>query len=108
MIAYILVGVIALAVTFTATPVVQAFARRVGAIDQPSDRKVHANPTPTLGGMAIFVGLVAAGIVAFFIPEFELAFIRSSALIGVLAGAVVIFALGAVDDLRDLPAPVKL
>ena len=41
-------------------------------------------------------------------PSSETVFVDSSELLGIGAGALVIFALGAVDDLRDLPAPVKL
>ncbi|MFN2389031.1 MAG: MraY family glycosyltransferase [Actinomycetota bacterium] len=106
--AYALVALVAAAVTFVATPGVRWFMVRVGAIDHPSDRKVHAQPTPTLGGLAIFAGILAAGGVAYLMPEFRDNFTRSSELVGIVAGAVVIFALGAVDDLRDLPAPVKL
>ena len=108
MLAYLLVGLVALAVTFAVTPLVRRFARRVGAIDQPNDRKVHAQPTPTLGGLAMLIGLIVAGVVAFAIPELRPAITTSSAPLGVLAGAVAIFALGVVDDLHDLPAPVKL
>jgi UDP-GlcNAc:undecaprenyl-phosphate/decaprenyl-phosphate GlcNAc-1-phosphate transferase len=105
---YLLIGIVALGVTFFLTPLISRFSVKVGAIDHPSDRKVHANPTPTLGGLAIFIGLAVAGGAAVFIPDFEVVFTQSSQLLGVLAGSVVIVALGAVDDLRDLPAPVKL
>jgi UDP-GlcNAc:undecaprenyl-phosphate/decaprenyl-phosphate GlcNAc-1-phosphate transferase len=105
---YLLTGVVALGVTFALTPLVSRFSVRIGAIDHPSDRKVHANPTPTLGGLAIFIGLAVAGGAALFIPDFEPAFTQSSQLLGVIAGSVVIVALGVVDDLKDLPAPVKL
>ena len=59
---YLLVAVAAALVAYIATPLAGAIATRIGAIDHPNDRKVHAKPTPTLGGMAIFMGLVAAGI----------------------------------------------
>src|SRR5687768_566278 len=108
MLAYLFVGMIALGVTFAVVPLVGRFAKRVGAIDHPNDRKVHAHPTPTLGGLAMLVGLIAAGAAAFAIPEFRTALTTSSAPLGVIAGAVAIFALGVVDDLHDLPAPVKL
>ena len=105
---YLLIGLVALSVTFAATPVVRWFVLRVGVIDRPSDRKVHANATPTLGGIGIFLGFVAAGAAAAFMPEFRAVFTDTSELFGIGAGAVVIFALGVVDDLRPLPAPVKL
>ncbi len=105
---YLLVGLAALTVTFTTTPLVRLLARRIGAIDRPNDRKVHANATPTLGGLAIFLGIIGAGVVAWTMPEFKQVFEASSEPLGIAAAAVVIFFLGAVDDLKNLPAPVKL
>jgi UDP-GlcNAc:undecaprenyl-phosphate/decaprenyl-phosphate GlcNAc-1-phosphate transferase len=108
MVPYLIVGLSALAIAVATTPIVRWVSVRIGAIDHPSDRKVHAQPTPTLGGLALFLALVGAGVVAFFLPELSDVFVQSSEPLGILAGAVVIFFLGAVDDMRDLPAPVKL
>jgi len=105
---YLGIGFIALALTYMATPGVRWLATHVGAIDYPSDRKVHAQPTPTLGGLALFLGVLGAGAIAAFTPTFQGVFTQSSELLGIAAGAAIIFFLGAVDDLRDLPAPVKL
>jgi UDP-GlcNAc:undecaprenyl-phosphate GlcNAc-1-phosphate transferase len=106
--AYLIVGAVALVITFVATPLVRWFALKIGAVDYPSDRKVHAAPTPTLGGFAIFLAILGAGVAASTLPTFKIQFTQSSEPLGIAAGAVIIFALGAVDDLRDLPAPVKL
>ena len=108
MVPYLVLGFVALGLTFVATPVVRWFAIRIGAIDQPSDRKVHARPTPTLGGLALFIGIFGAGAIALLMPDFRDEFRGSAEPLGILAGGLVIFVLGAVDDLRDLPAPVKL
>ena len=105
---YLLIGLVAAVVAYISTPIAGAIAARIGAIDHPNDRKVHAKPTPTLGGLAIFFGLIAAGVAAIFLPEIKKILTQSSAPLGIVASGVVIFALGAVDDLRDLPAPVKL
>ncbi|MFN2489191.1 MAG: glycosyltransferase family 4 protein [Actinomycetota bacterium] len=105
---YLLVGLCAFVITFIVTPMVRALVIRVGIIDQPSDRKVHADPTPTLGGAALFAGVVGAGAVAYLMPDFREVFELSSEALGIGAAGVVVFALGAVDDLRNLPAPVKL
>ena len=105
---YLSVGVVAFFVAFFTTPVVVKLARKLGAIDHPNDRKVHATPTPTLGGLALFLGVMAAGATATQLPTFDGVFTQTSQMLGILGGAVVIFALGAVDDLKDLPAPVKL
>lgn len=105
---YLLVGLVAGALAFVSTPLVSVLAAKIGAIDHPSDRKVHAKPTPTLGGLALLIGLAGAGVAAAFLPELKEILTRSSAPIGIVAGGLVIFFLGVVDDLRDLPAPVKL
>ena len=108
MTSYLLIGLIAAVATFVATPGVKWFSIKIGAIDHPSDRKVHANPTPTLGGLAIFIGILVAGVVASQMPEFEDLFTQSSAPLGIVLAGFVIFVLGVVDDFHALPAPVKL
>jgi UDP-GlcNAc:undecaprenyl-phosphate GlcNAc-1-phosphate transferase len=113
MIPYVVVALVAAGVTFFLTPAVRLLALKIGAVDHPSDRKVHAKPTPTLGGFAILVGIAVAIAVSLLLPvrgvtDFKSFLTQSSQPLGIAAGAFVIFALGAVDDLRALPAPVKL
>ena len=105
---YLVIGAIAAVVAFVSTPVARWASIKIGAIDRPSDRKVHSSPTPTLGGTAIFLGMVVAGIAAANMEQFESLFNQTSEPLGIAAAAVVIFVLGFVDDLHDLPAPVKL
>ncbi len=105
---YAVLGLIAAAIAFVATPFVRALALRIGAIDHPSDRKVHARPTPTLGGLALFVSVLTTGAIAALMPEFRDIFRQSSEPMGIALGAIVIFALGAIDDVVNLDAPVKL
>jgi UDP-GlcNAc:undecaprenyl-phosphate/decaprenyl-phosphate GlcNAc-1-phosphate transferase len=107
--AYLIAGLVSLTITFVTTPLVRRLVTRLGVIDKPSDRKVHALPTPTLGGAAIFAGVLGTGLIAYlWMPDFQDVFRLSSEPLGIAAGAIMIFSLGAVDDLRDLPAPVKL
>ena len=49
------------AVTVLLTPLAARLAYRVGAIDQPRERSLHEFPTPSLGGLAILAGVLAAG-----------------------------------------------
>ena len=105
---YLVAGFFAFAITLLATPIVRTVALWTGLIDLPDDRKVHARPTPTLGGAAIFVGVLGAGGLAYLMSDFREVFTLSSEAIGIAAGALVIFTLGMVDDVRSLPAPVKL
>ncbi len=108
MIPYLIEGLLAGVITFVITPAVLRTARRLRLIDQPGDRKVHEHPTPTLGGAAIFAGVLGGGAAAMFLPHLVNVFHRSSEPVGIAIGAAVIFLLGALDDVRDLPAPVKL
>ncbi len=101
-------------VTLLVTPVVRAFARRRGLVDQPGGRKVHAVPIPRLGGVAIFVG-VAAAIALQVYGEARLGWkgglLESNgdvSLAGVAAGVVLVFLVGMVDDIIDLTWWVKL
>ena len=105
---YLLAGLFAFTITLVATPAVRAMAVSTGLIDRPGDRKVHARPTPTLGGAAIFIGVLGAGAVAYLMSDFRQVFTLSSEALGIAAGALVVFTLGMVDDLRSLPVPVKL
>jgi UDP-GlcNAc:undecaprenyl-phosphate GlcNAc-1-phosphate transferase len=52
--AYLAVFAVALAASLAATPVARRLAHRWGVLDQPSHRKVHLNPTPLLGGLAVY------------------------------------------------------
>jgi UDP-GlcNAc:undecaprenyl-phosphate GlcNAc-1-phosphate transferase len=74
-------------------------ARRFGAVDHPRDRGLADRPTPLLGGLAILAGAGVAGLL--FLPGTD----RWHA---VLAGAALITLVGAVDDVRPLPAGSKL
>jgi UDP-GlcNAc:undecaprenyl-phosphate GlcNAc-1-phosphate transferase len=57
-------ALVALFVTYALTPVVRRVARRLGAIDYPGGRRVNTRPMPRLGGIAIYLGFIAAAIVA--------------------------------------------
>jgi UDP-GlcNAc:undecaprenyl-phosphate/decaprenyl-phosphate GlcNAc-1-phosphate transferase len=106
--AYILVFLVAAAVSLLATPLVRRLAIRVGAVDIPNDRKVHSEPTPLLGGVAMYLALLAGLGVAWLIPSFRELFKTSSEPGGVLAGASIALVMGVVDDTRGLGATGKL
>lgn len=80
-------------------PVAERIAWRVGAIDTPNERSLHAAPTPKLGGLAILVAVLVAG--ALFLPTVP----QTRAILG---GAAAIAALGVADDIFELGALPKL
>ncbi|NNE73860.1 MAG: undecaprenyl/decaprenyl-phosphate alpha-N-acetylglucosaminyl 1-phosphate transferase [Acidimicrobiales bacterium] len=94
-------------VTVVATPVVRRLAIRLGAVVPPDERMVHEQPTPTLGGIAMLVGMLAGFAVALAMPEFDSVFARSSELLGIVLASVVILLVGVIDDLREISAPAK-
>ena len=88
-------------IAFAATPFTLLLARRVGFLDRPSTRKFHRAPMPLLGGLAIYLGLVAGLIV--FGPDEPL-----RELLGILGGATLIGALGLWDDRFGMHPRLKL
>jgi UDP-GlcNAc:undecaprenyl-phosphate/decaprenyl-phosphate GlcNAc-1-phosphate transferase len=95
---------VALGVTAVLTPLTMRFARAVGAIDEPRERGLSERPMPLLGGLAIFAGTLVAGLI--WLPA---GYGGSHDLWrGVLIGAGVITAVGAVDDRFDLHPALKL
>jgi UDP-GlcNAc:undecaprenyl-phosphate/decaprenyl-phosphate GlcNAc-1-phosphate transferase len=106
---FLVVATTGAVVTALVTPLVARVARRIGAVDRPQDpRKVHRDPVPTLGGIAMFVGLLAAVAVAFLIPEFRPLFTTTSEPLALVVGGLAIVAIGVADDLFSLPPTVKL
>jgi UDP-GlcNAc:undecaprenyl-phosphate/decaprenyl-phosphate GlcNAc-1-phosphate transferase len=93
--AFFLAGALALLLV----PLTERLAIRVGAIDYPGERSLHTVPTPKLGGLGILVGVLAAGLI--WLPD-------DSETRAILYGAVAISAVGVIDDIFDLPAPLKL
>jgi len=88
---------------FAFTLVVRRLALRWNILDRPTtapDRKVHSQPTPLLGGLAIFAAffIVVFGIVLF-IPDL-LNSLPMKALAGVFLGSVVLMVGGMIDDIR--------
>nr|WP_218853779.1 MraY family glycosyltransferase [Schumannella luteola] len=71
-------------------------------------RDVHTRPTPRLGGIAMFVGVIAAFAVASKLPAFELVFSDSGKILGVLGAALLTVVIGVIDDLIDLDWVTKL
>jgi UDP-N-acetylmuramyl pentapeptide phosphotransferase/UDP-N-acetylglucosamine-1-phosphate transferase len=105
---YAVVFAVAAVLAFALTPLVRRLALRIGAVKIPSERDVHTTPMPMLGGAAMFVAFLVAMAVASQIPQFREMFDGSSEPAGVILAAGVMFAIGALDDLRDVSPPAKI
>ena len=96
---HILIGsVIAFLITFSAIPIIIRVAEMKHLFDVPDDRKVHANPVPSLGGIGIFAGFIMAFLIAAPTGWAELQYFTAAFLI--------MFFLGLKDDIVVL-TPLK-
>jgi UDP-GlcNAc:undecaprenyl-phosphate GlcNAc-1-phosphate transferase len=92
------------------TPGIIRLARRVRAMDQPGVRGVHQRPIPRLGGVAIFLSAVAplaALVVLDGAADAASRDVRTH-LLALFCAATLIFLVGLADDLKDVPARLKL
>jgi UDP-GlcNAc:undecaprenyl-phosphate GlcNAc-1-phosphate transferase len=101
MIVPILVFVGALLIALAATPIARRFAPRLGAMDQPSSRKVHAQPMPLLGGAAIVIASLQTLLLLRDRFEFQ-------QLVSILLGAALMALMGFYDDRWGLHPGLKL
>ena len=98
---------IALLSSLVLVPVVRHYALKAELLDAPGERKIHAQPIPRLGGVAIFVSfLVALGCLGALGQLTDLIFSRGN--LGLIAGGTLMFLLGLLDDLVNLSPYVKL
>lgn len=101
----------AFAVTMICVPFTIKVAEKTGGMDIPTDnRRVHTHPIPRLGGMAIFIGTMAA--IVFAMSMHWLAGgkepISLMKLVGVIVGGCLIWLEGTIDDYKNLKPIVKL
>jgi UDP-GlcNAc:undecaprenyl-phosphate/decaprenyl-phosphate GlcNAc-1-phosphate transferase len=94
-------------VTLLTTPLFRRLSFRVGAVQAPDERRVHTRPTALLGGAAILVGFLSGMFVGWRSDSLDAIFIASTVPFGVVLAAIVIFAVGQIDDLREVSPPAK-
>ncbi len=97
---YVLVLLVTAAVTFLLTPLVRRFAVATHAMHAPRARDTHTKPTPLLGGLAMYGGLVAGLIMASRLTAlqdpFETAGSKTAA--GLLLAGALVVVVGFLDD----------
>jgi UDP-GlcNAc:undecaprenyl-phosphate GlcNAc-1-phosphate transferase len=98
----LLAFLVATAAAALLTPLAARLARRVGAMAQPREGALALQPTPQLGGLAIFAGVLLAA--AIWMPEGR----EASTTRAIIAGAGLITLVGAIDDVVNLPPLLKL
>ncbi len=98
---YILPMILAATISLLATPMARKLAYRIGAVDVPKDnRRVHKEPIPRLGGLAIYMATIST-----FLFFCDFSFQKTAA---ILIGSAMIIIMGVFDDVKALPAKLKL
>jgi len=110
MLAFVIVGLIALAITMASIPPTVHIARARGLLDRPDcSRRIHARPVPRLGGIPVWLG-VASGLVGWALiarPTGQSISVPTWAP-GALVGLTMMICTGLIDDIRDVRPRTKL
>ena len=91
------------------TPIVIRIARRLNILDAPDVRKVHSKPIPRIGGVAIFVSMMALTLPVLFLrnPIGDSFRLIQPKIVALLVAAGFVFIVGLVDDIKGLPVRAK-
>jgi UDP-GlcNAc:undecaprenyl-phosphate/decaprenyl-phosphate GlcNAc-1-phosphate transferase len=81
------------------TPLMVHLSHQWGLVDQPSERKIHVQPTPRLGGVAVYLGFLGSVLLNSILPDW---------MIATLAAGSLLLIVGVIDDVWELPAASKL
>lgn len=104
---YLLIMLVAAVITYLTVPVVRAFSVRFGAMTAVRDRDVHAIPTPRMGGLAMYFGMVGGLVTASGLPVMRRVFEDSDIDRGLLLAATLIVLLGMADDRWEIDPLTK-
>ena len=102
-----LVGLTAAIVTYFATGGARVLALRLGAVAVPRERDVHHRPTPRMGGLSMYLGVVFSVFLASQLPALNRGFVYSSGMPAVVIAGGLIMGVGLIDDRWGLDALTK-
>jgi UDP-GlcNAc:undecaprenyl-phosphate GlcNAc-1-phosphate transferase len=107
---YGLVLAIAAGATAALTVPAKRIAVRVGYVAVPGERTVHEKTIAYGGGAAMFIGFLVAVLAGAAIPAFKAThlYTDSPEMLGVVLAGGAMFAVGLIDDVRDMSAPAKM
>jgi UDP-GlcNAc:undecaprenyl-phosphate GlcNAc-1-phosphate transferase len=95
-------------VTFAFSAVILRLSKRFRLYPQIRARDVHTTPTPRLGGIAMFFGVLLAIALASVLPFFQVVFADPGPVWAILGASALIVLVGALDDIWDLDWTIKL
>lgn len=96
---WLYVFLFSVSLSYLLTPLMRLIAVKVDALDTPEGRKIHETNTPLLGGVAIIVAF-SSSLIANMLLE--------KGMVILLSGAIIVAFVGLLDDLRGVPARLKL
>lgn len=105
---YALAGGISAIVTFSLALAIYKLSNKYRLYPKIRERDVHTRPTPRLGGIAMFIGILVAFGVASQLPQFQVVFSSPGPVVAILASAALIVIIGVADDIWDLDWLTKL
>ncbi len=109
MLAHLAVALTAGLVTTLVTPLIARLARRLRMLEESTDARTgERRRVPSLGGLAMLCGFLAAMGAAWLLPVFRPLFTTTSEPLALLVGVGVIVAVGLIDDVVVLPPTIKL
>jgi UDP-GlcNAc:undecaprenyl-phosphate GlcNAc-1-phosphate transferase len=110
MLSILVAVVMAALITAGITPAIRKFALRVGAVDGPAARRVQGHSIPRLGGVALVLGFFVPLLILFALHTSvaDMLFAHPGLIAGLVAGAILMSGLGALDDLIGLRPTHKL
>ena len=107
--AYLLLMAIAAVVTYLATFAVRKLAEKYEIYPKAiRSRDMHTKPTARIGGVAMFIGFLVSIAIAAPIGWFEVVFADPGPIIAISIAALIVMAIGFLDDLYDLDWTIKL
>lgn len=116
MLIYISVFLTSLAICLVITPFVINFAKKYNIVDKPDIRKIHKEPTPRIGGLAIIISIILTSLFYLtFLYIFDPNFLvlkyfkyKFNQILGLFLSFFLILITGILDDIKDLSAIKKL
>ena len=108
MLALMLMAVVSAAVTFVLSWWILRLSHKYRLYPAIRERDVHTRPTPRLGGIAMFFGVIVALLLASVIPFFRVVFANPSQVLAIVGAALLIVLVGVADDIWDLDWTIKL
>ena len=104
---YFIIFFISLLAAYLFTIFAKNIAPSIGAIDKPNQIKIHSEPIPRLGGLAIYMAFLISIILVYYFNN-NLYFISKNKMIEIFIGGTIVFIAGLIDDIVTIKASYKL